>query len=54
MVLEGTRMKIITPKYLSQRLQITLSQVKPDNTSGNLLKKIQKNRFFIPSRKKYY
>ena len=35
-------MKIVTPKYMSQRLQIALSQVKTDNTSGNLLNKIQK------------
>ena len=47
-------MKIITLKSMSQRLQITLSQVKTDKTSGNLQNKIQKNRLFIPLGKKNY
>ena len=33
----GTRLKILTPKQMLQRLPIALAQVKADNNSENLL-----------------
>ena len=32
---------ILTPKQMPQRLPIALAQVKPDNTSGNLLNEMK-------------
>ena len=34
---KGKGIKILTPKQMLQRLPITLAQVKPGNTSENLL-----------------
>ena len=39
---EGKRIKILTPKQMLQRLSIALVQVKPNNTSENLLNEIRK------------
>ena len=38
---KGTRLKILTPKQMLQRLPIALTQVKADNTSGNLPNEIR-------------
>ena len=37
---EGTGLKILTPKQMLQRLPIALAQVKADNTSENVLNEI--------------
>ena len=39
---EGTRLKVLTPKQMLQRLSIALSKVKAGNNSESLLKKIGK------------
>ena len=39
---EGTRLKILTPKKMRQRLLIALSKVKAGNNSENLSNKIRK------------
>ena len=36
----ATRLKILTPKYMFQRLPIAFAQVKAGNTSKNLLNEI--------------
>ena len=35
--IEGTGLKILTPKQMFQRLQVALAQVKASNTSENLV-----------------
>ena len=40
--LHGEGLKILTPKQMLQRLPIALAQVKPGNTSENLLNEIRK------------
>ena len=40
-VSDRTRLKILTPKQILQRLPIALAQVKTGNTSGNLLNEIR-------------
>ena len=37
----GERLKILTPKQILQRLPIALAQVKPGNTSENLINEIR-------------
>ena len=39
---EGTRLKVVTPKQMLQRLSIALSKVKAGNNSESLLNKIGK------------
>ena len=39
---KGTRLKILTPKQMHQRLPIALAQVKAGNNSENLLGKLGK------------
>ena len=38
---KGTRLKILTPKQMLQRLSIALAQVKAGNNSENLLNEIR-------------
>ena len=38
---EGTRLKILTPKQMLQRLPISLAQIKADNNSQSLLNEIR-------------
>ena len=38
---KGTRLKILTPKQMLQRLSIALAQVKAGNNSQNLLNEIR-------------
>ena len=40
--LHGEGLKILTPKQMLQRLPTALAQVKPGNTSENLLNEIRK------------
>ena len=40
-VAKGTRLKILTPKQMLQRLPIALTQVKAGNNSENLLNEIR-------------
>ena len=39
--IHGEGLKILTPKQMLQRLPIALAQVKPGNTSENLLNEIR-------------
>ena len=49
---KGTKLKILTPKKMLQRLPITLSQVKAGNNSENLLNEIRKIVYSIVSIKR--
>ena len=42
--IQGTGLKILTPKQMLQRLPIGLAQVKAGNNSENLLNKIRRNQ----------
>ena len=48
-----TRLKILSPKKMLQRLSIALSQVKAGNTSENLLNKSEKHIFYVASKRNY-
>ena len=43
----GEGLKILTPKQMLQRSPIALVQVKPGNTSENLLNEIRKIIYFL-------
>ena len=44
---QGTRLKIITPKQMLQRLQIAVAQVKPGNNSENWLNEMRQIVYFL-------
>ena len=46
-VCDLTRLKILTPKQMLQRLLITLAQVKAGNTSENLLNEIRQTIYSL-------
>ena len=49
---KGTRLKIVTPKQLFQRLLIVLAQVKAGNNSENLLNEIRQIVYSLYQSKK--
>ena len=44
---KGTRLKILAPKQMLQRLSIALAQVKTGNNSENLLNEIRQNIYSL-------
>ena len=44
---QGTRLKIITPKQMLQRLQIAVAQVKAGNNSENWLNEMRQIVYFL-------
>ena len=44
---KGTRLKILTPKQMLQRLSIALAQVKAGNDSETLLNEIRQNIYSL-------
>ena len=44
---QGTRLKILTPKQMLQRLPIALPQVKTSNNSENLLNEIRQTFYSL-------
>ena len=44
---KGTRLKILTPKQMHQRLPIALAQVKAGNNSESLLNEIRQIVYFL-------
>ena len=46
-VTKGTRLKMLTPKQMLQRLPISLAQVKAGNNSENLLNEIRQILYFL-------
>ena len=43
----GTRLKLLTPKQMLQRLPVALAQVKAGNNSENLLNEIRQIIYFL-------
>ena len=44
---QGTRLKILTPKQMLQKLPIALAQVKTSNNSENLLNEIRQTFYSL-------
>ena len=52
-VSDHKHLKILTPKQMIQRLQITLAQVKTGNTSENLLNEIRQVKYLFHRAKEF-
>ena len=44
---QGTRLKILTPEYMLQRLPIAVAQIKAGNNSESLLNEIRQIVYFL-------